>query len=195
MKNEIWKDIPNYEGLYQASSLGRIKSLKRIVKHSSGGNKTLSERILIQKINNKGRKSLWLCKNGATKEYLVSRLIALTFIINPNKKINLVVGHIDNNPCNNRVENLKWITYSENTKWMFKCHREKLNPCKGKKHYKSIPIVQYDLKGNFIKEWECASEVERIIGLCRTQISKNVKGKILSAYGYIWKSNKAFNKQ
>ena len=99
MENEIWKDIPEYEGLYQASNLGRIRS-KRI----GVMNQHLRGRYLGLNLN----------KNGKKKSYNTHRLIAITFLDNNLSGHKMVVDHIDNNPQNNRLENLQIITQREN---------------------------------------------------------------------------------
>ena len=119
---EIWKDIPDYEGLYQISDLGRVKSLR--------GN----EKILKQLVNRDGYYVVRIRKNKKRKEYFVHRLMALCFINyknnykclddEKNKKFNvsnLTVNHIDKNRLNNNISNLEWcslrynINYSSNT--------------------------------------------------------------------------------
>lgn len=103
--NEIWKDIIGYEGLYQVSNLGNIKSLG-----NGGTHKT--ERILSQKITRFGYKTVILHKNGVRKDCRVHRLVAYAFL--PNDDDTLVVNHKDGDKCNNRVENLEWCTQSDN---------------------------------------------------------------------------------
>lgn len=108
---EIWKDIPDYEGLYQVSNLGRVKSLERYVKHLSGSMKLLKERILVI-IKNGGYYRVTLSKNNIKKAKTIHRLIGESFIPNPN---NLpFINHIDGNKLNNSVENLEWCTSQEN---------------------------------------------------------------------------------
>lgn len=103
---EIWKDIPGYEGLYQASNLGRIKSLPKYNNHY--------ERIMKQTINPRDKRlSVILCKNPqAHKRISVHRLVALSFIENPNGYAE--VNHKDENPQNNTAENLEWCSRKYN---------------------------------------------------------------------------------
>ena len=108
MIKEIWKDIPEYEGLYQISNYGQIKSLTFINKQC----KKKREKILKSYINNRGYKIIKLTKNKTKKAFFIHRLVAENFIDNlENKK---EVNHIDGNKLNNNVKNLEWCTRSEN---------------------------------------------------------------------------------
>ncbi len=109
MKEEIYKDIIKYKGLYQVSNLGNIKSLS---KGDGNGNRI---RVLKQEVNKKSSTSyrrVSLSTNGKVERFLVHRLVASAFIPNPNNKP--YINHIDNNGENNTVENLEWCTHSEN---------------------------------------------------------------------------------
>jgi len=110
----IWKDIPGYEGKYQASNYGNIKSLKRkVTRHSQGVDKSyIKEEILLTKSLVKGRYRVGLTVDGKTTIKGVCRLIALTFLSNPENKPD--VNHIDFDQTNDCVQNLEWVTKSEN---------------------------------------------------------------------------------
>ncbi len=112
---EIWKDIPGFESEYQASTFGRVKSLDRISisnRGQLGYKRKLKGRIIIPNINIHGRQVIRLAKNCEILSTHISRIIALTFIPNPENKP--TVNHIDGNHLNNRPENLEWATYAEN---------------------------------------------------------------------------------
>ena len=111
MKEE-WKDIPGYEGLYQVSNLGRIKSLARKVKTKNGHYQGYNEKILKMGTNNSKYYMVVLCKNGKTNAKLVHRIVAEAFIPNPDNKP--CVDHIDTNIYNNNVNNLRWCSQKEN---------------------------------------------------------------------------------
>ncbi len=107
---ETWKDVKGYEGIYQVSSHGRVKSLARVVNDIFGEHMT--EEIIMHPGKGKHYYHVRLCKNGAKETTSVHRLVAKTFIRNPDNKP--CVNHIDGNKLNNHVENLEWVTYSEN---------------------------------------------------------------------------------
>lgn len=107
---ELWKDIPSYEGFYQASNKGKIKSLSRIVKHNLGGDKLLKEKILVGYVNRYGYRRIELSKNGISKQYSEHRLVALTFL----GESDLTVNHIDGDKLNNNIENLEYLSREDN---------------------------------------------------------------------------------
>lgn len=104
MEKERWKDIPGYEGLYQASNLGRIRSLPNSSRNSV--------RVLVSYKKKSGYHNVTLCKNKKVKYYRTHRLVALTFLPNPENKE--YVNHINGDKSDNRLENLEWVTASEN---------------------------------------------------------------------------------
>jgi hypothetical protein len=108
---EIWKDISGYEGFYKVSNMGRVKSLSRIV-NNNGGIKVIRETILKTSSKNNWYHYVKLSINNVGKVYRVHRLVAETFIPNPENK--RTVNHIDGNKENNLITNLEWNTHSEN---------------------------------------------------------------------------------
>jgi hypothetical protein len=109
--NEIWKDIKGYEGLYQISNLGRVKSLSRMVKYKQYSKET-TEKIMKLSLNKRGYLYVGLCKNGSYERFRVHRLVALHFV--PNPKEYSEVNHKDRIKTNNEVENLEWCSGKEN---------------------------------------------------------------------------------
>lgn len=115
MAEETWKDIRGYEGLYQVSSLGRVKSVDRYEKQKNNITRHRNEKFLVSMSTQSNRKRIVLCKNGKVKKFFVHQLVAEAFIPNPENK--LQVHHIDHNPSNNCVDNLMWVTNSENMQY------------------------------------------------------------------------------
>ena len=181
MKKEIWKDILGYEGLYQVSNFGRVRSLDRIVKGCYNTIQIKKGRIL------KPRKNIWgylyvvLSKENRTKAFTIHRLVALHFIDNPNNYP--CVNHKDEDKLNNNVDNLEFCsvlynnTYNERHK---KIAEKNIN---GKK---SKPVLQYTLDGVFVKEWESTREAGRN-GYQQICISKCCRGINKQHKGFIWK--------
>ncbi len=118
IKNEIWKPIPNFEGYYEASNMGRIKSLDRTIEKpdkKTGKINYMTRRGKIFKIrfkHNRRYMTIRLSKNRHVLSTPVHRIIAMTFIPNPNNKPQ--VNHINGIKTDNRVENLSWVNNSEN---------------------------------------------------------------------------------
>ena len=111
---EVWKDIPNYEGLYQISNISNVKSLERYVYHPVGGRKLVRERVLKSNLNNSGYYYVTLSKYGKTNVNKVHQLMAITFLNHKPCGHKIVVDHINNKPTDNRIENLQLITQREN---------------------------------------------------------------------------------
>ena len=129
---EIWKDIKGYEGLYQVSNLGRIKSLSRTITKVDGNTQTFKERIL--KPNYKrGYVNVGLSKKGKLKTFTVHRLVAEAFKLNPDNKPE--VNHINGIKDDNRVSNLEWNTSAENQRHAYNTGLQISQ--KGSKHGKS----------------------------------------------------------
>ena len=179
--NEIWRPIKGYEGLYEVSNLGRIKSLKRLVKKWDGY-RIVPEKILTPRANNRGYLRINLCKDGITKTFSPHRLVAEAFIPNPD---NLpCVNHKDENPLNNVVSNLEWCTYSYNNSYGTRLERVRDKQINGKK---SKPVLQYTIDGEFVREWPSAMDAERNGGFSSACIYMCCKGKIKKHQGCIWR--------
>lgn len=115
---EEWKDVVGYEGVYEISNYGRVRTHKNKTTYTSRhGIRHWKQRILKEKAKNNRDVRISLWKDGKSKDYLVHRLVAEAFIPNPANKP--TVNHIDGNPRNNYVENLEWATYQENNNHAF----------------------------------------------------------------------------
>jgi len=121
LKDEQWKEIPGYEGIYQASNLGRIRTCENKTTYTERhGARHWKQRIIKQKYqtrkhNRNGKKDARVClwKDGTEKTFLVSRLVAMTWCEGYSE--GLTVNHIDGNPENNNASNLEWVTHKENS--------------------------------------------------------------------------------
>ena len=113
---EVWKDIKNYEGCYQVSNLGKVRSVDRQVK-TFNGTRTTTGQILKPLKTNRNYFRVCLKKNQKNNYKLIHRLVAEAFIPNPNNYS--IINHKDNNPLNNCVDNLEWCTQSYNVKYAY----------------------------------------------------------------------------
>ena len=113
METEIWKDIPNYEGLYQVSDLGNVKRLKRKIILKSDFELILKEKILKQSYN-KGYKKVHLSYNNSRKYYSVHQLVAMAFLNHKPCGLNIVVDHINENKDDNTIKNIQLVTQRHN---------------------------------------------------------------------------------
>ena len=173
MDNEIWKDIPNYEGLYQVSNLGNVRRILFV------NNKIIKPKIniLSKCIDKKGYYRVYLNKNGTRKNMQVHRLVALTFISNPNNLPE--VNHKNEISTDNRVENLEWCNHKYNMNYGTINERKS----KSSKKYK---VAQYDKENNFVKIWNSVLEITSELNISKQCISYCCLGKTKSAGGYRW---------
>lgn len=115
MINEVWKPVKYYEGLYEISNYGRVKSIERVIQDKNGKNKVVHEKYITQHDNGRGYLFVSLWKDNKTKKEYVHRLVAITFIPNPEKLPQ--VNHIDEDKQNNYVDNLEWCTCQYNNNY------------------------------------------------------------------------------
>ena len=178
---EIWKDIPGYEGLYQVSNLGNVKSIS--------WKNTGAAKNLWLKPHNKGYYQVELVKNKVKKTYVVHRLVALAFIPNPQ---NLpVINHKDENKKNNRVENLEWCDFKYNNRYSMNLHperfKERVYTQKGNyKRRLDFPVAQIGDDGEVIKVWSNSRQIFVETGMSDWSISECCRGNRKTAYGYKW---------
>jgi hypothetical protein len=182
---EIWKTIDGHKGIFEYSSLGRIKSVGRWV-HCIRYNKPYSrfepEKILKPK-NDKGYLRIGLCINGRRIFRPVHRLIAMAFIPNPQNKP--TVNHKNGIKTDNRVENLEWATISENTQHSFDNGLQL--PRRGSDNIQSVPVAQFTMEGVWVRDWAGMGDIKRGLGLSQGSISNCIHGKTKSYSGYIWR--------
>jgi hypothetical protein len=130
---EIWKKVENYEGYYEVSNFGRIRSVNRKIKASRGSTRIREGKIMIPQLK-KNYYEINLSKLSDTKNYILHRLIAKAFIPNPlNKK---EVNHINGIGTDNRIENLEWVTARENSLHAYRTGLKKTRKGEGKENSK-----------------------------------------------------------
>lgn len=178
---EIWKDVVGYEGLYQVSNLGRVKTLPK------RGHKSC---IMKPSLKKDGYIRIHLSKNAISKTLYVHRIVAEAFLPRCNNKYE--VNHINGIKTDNSVDNLEWVTRSRNQLHAIEMGLRSPSPMTGRKGKlcpNSRAILQYDLKGNFVREWESISAAANSLG-CKPSLicaclSPNIRTK--TSRGFIWK--------
>ncbi len=165
--SEKWKDVIGYEGLYRVSNKANVKGLKR-------------NAIVKSHLSNKGYFRINLCKNGISRSFSVHRLMAIAFIPNPENKKE--VNHINEIRNDNILDNLEWVTKSENLNHGTALYRRSLKAINGKA---SKPVNQYSLDNKFIKRFPSISEAQRN-GFTLICISKCCRGIRNKHAGFKW---------
>ena len=174
--DEIWKDVEGYEGFYQVSTLGRVKSFCRWKRASCP-----EEYILKHAVNNRGYHQVMLYKNGEKKKFLVHRLVAMAFLPNPNCYPH--INHIDENVENNCADNLEWCT-------------AQYNNCYGTGKFRRMltsgrPVEQRLINGQLLATYTTTTIAQEITGISGKEISACVRGDLQSAGGYVWTKPKS----
>lgn len=179
LPNEEWLPISGFEGLYEISNFGRVKSLGNGITYKT-------QRIIKQLKNPCGYLKVDLSKNGKVKLFFVHRLVAIAFLENQE---NLpFVNHKDEDKQNNHVDNLECCSAKYNSNYgtaIDRMVKKQINHIN-----KSKPVSQFTKTGEFIAEFPSTMEVERLYGYDCSSISKCCNGKIKTSYGYIWKYKK-----
>ena len=182
---EIWKDIKDFEGLYQVSNFGRVRSL--------GNNKSRKTKILIPFKNKKGYLRVCLYKNGKRKMFSIHRLVAEAFI--PNLFDYPEVNHKDEDKTNNfcgtpendfNDGNLEWCESKYNINYGTRTERVSEKTTNGKL---SKIVIQLTKTGELVREWPSTMEAGRN-GFVQGSVSNCCRGKLKSHKGYIWKYKK-----
>ncbi len=185
---EIWVDVKDYEGLYQVSNCGRIKSLER---YEQCGNhlRIRRERILKPIINDYGYIVVNLFKKRKITQYQVHRLVAEAFIPNPYDLPE--VNHKDEDTKNNSVFNLEWCTHYYNINYGTRTKRATETQLNRKDSSKTV--LQYTTDGQFVKEYPSVKEAARQNGFNFGHIASCCRGEIKTSRGYIWRYKNMFS--
>lgn len=217
---EIWKDIVGYEGRYQVSNYGKVKSLGTLLIKKNGQKEFRKGVILRPQLNSAGYYMYSLNKKGVCKRMFAHRVVAEAFIINIEPKTRKYIDHINTIRTDNRVSNLRWVTAKENSNNPLtkgKISKTKtgrklstvqiaaMSMCrKGRRPSKKcleaglkasrIPIVQLDANGLFISEYESQLDASRKTGFNSTSINKALKGKIKLYKKSKWVYKNEYNK-
>lgn len=168
---EIWKDIPNYEGLYQISNKGRVKSFRQSSKLGK-----VAEYILKPSVANNGYCQVTLYDNTIRKKFLIHRLVANAFLPNPNNLPQ--VNHKDENRLNNNVENLEWCTAEYNNAY----GTAKIRAI----DTKSCPVEQVSIDGQVLAIYRSTRIASELLGVNRSTL-KSAVVRQSQFNGYYWR--------
>lgn len=171
---ENWKSIVGYEGLYEVSNTGLVRSLNY---NHTGMAKLLKPR------NNRGYLVVVLCKDGIHKHMFVHRLVAEAFIPNPNKLE--TINHKDEDKTNNAAGNLEWLSWMDNSNYGTRNKRIAEANVNNLKLSKQVQM--FDKSGNVVKQFPSTQEAARQTGIAQSSIVTCCKGRIKSAGGYVWR--------
>ena len=204
---EIWKDVVGYEGLYQVSNLGRIKSLPKLCINGNGGKYYTKEKILKPQYGSNGRTYTHVClrKDGKTHIKEIHRIVAIAFIPNP---LNLPqVNHRDENPSNNTVSNLEWCdgfynhnygTIKERTRQTKERNKSDENGLvtriKNSAFCAPKEVIQMDDNGNVLNSFVSAADAYRQTGISARNIRRCCNGKFVHYNGFRWKFKRDLTK-
>lgn len=195
-QEEFWKPIKGFEGFYEVSNLGRIKSLERITNHPKG-KRLVREYILKPYISRRGYYEVTLCRLAYRVKCEVHKIVLETFV--PNVQNKPCIDHINTNKLDNRLSNLHWVTHKENSNnpiTLAKIKRARSDKnyiskmlesrrANGKK-YAPIYVYQYDKNGTFISRYDSLSDAYRKTGTTIKSITLALDNFHLTGGGYLW---------
>lgn len=181
--NEIWKPVVGYEGLYEVSNMGKVRSLDKRVKAGRPDRDTffVKGRILTLKRRHLGYWGVQLWKDGKCFQAAIHRLVAQAFVPNPDNLPQ--VNHKDEDKTNNCADNLEWCTAKYNANYGT---RNKRMVRRGADSKISIPIAQYTLDGELVRVYCSYKEALEQGGYHYSNIANYMSGKFKRAYGYHW---------
>lgn len=173
-EKEIWKDVVGYEGFYQVSNLGRVKSVDRLINGRYAGHKTKAKGQLLKTFTNKtGYVRVALNINHKVNKFAVHRLVAQAFIPNPDNKPQ--VNHKDEVRDHNNADNLEWVTAKENSK--YGTRPEKISQLKSK------PVISVS-EGGLMRWFKSATDAASVLNVQNKNITKVLHGTRKQTGGY-----------
>lgn len=175
---EEWRDVPGYEGLYEVSNLGEIRSLDRMVTMKNGVTRITHGTVLTQgKYNSKSNyRGVTLCANGVPKKHSVHRIVASAFIPNPDNLPE--INHKDEDKQNNCVDNLEWCDRKYNNTYGTAKIRAAVTQGK--------PVIQMR-NGKIVNAWPSQGLAAMFTGASQSGISACLRGECMTSGGYEWR--------
>ena len=170
MIKEEWKNIRHFEGLYQISNFGFVRSLNY--------NKTGKMQIMMLSQAPNGYYSVNLSKDGKIYHYYIHRLVAEAFVPNPNNYTE--INHKDEDKSHNVWLNLEWVDHISNCTYGTRNSRISKNKSKHS-------VNQYSVDGTFIKHWSSVYQIKQELGIDRAAINRVCQGKQKTSLGYVWR--------
>lgn len=176
MAEERWLPVAGFEGYYEVSDQGRVRSVDRVVKCRGRGMRNLPGKVRPTQKRPNGYLFVALSRDGIKKQLSVHRLVASAFVPNPNELP--MVNHIDEDKTNNACSNLEWCDAEYNANYGTGKNRSS--------DTRAIPVVAVSDLGKVLARFRCAADAERMTGIHRSDISACLHGRIKTAGGYRW---------
>ena len=198
MKREIWKPVVGYEGFYEISSMGRLRSVDRIIIDINGRASLLKGKLVVLTHSLDGYLKVLLSKNGKQRSFKIHRLVAMAFIPNPEGK--KFVDHINAIRDDNRVENLRWVTAKENSRNPVTVENTRIATTKefgsgwkiiearnrNKSVHAEVPVLQLTTNGTVVGRYRSIASASEETGIDRTTIVGALNGRYRHAGGFLW---------
>ena len=197
LENEIWKPVKGYQGYYEISNFGRVKSVDRIIKNNYCGTMHVAEKIKSTTIAATGYPCVTLCRDRKSKQVPIHRLLMEAFVPKPSGKN--YIDHINTIKTDNRLCNLRWVTPKENSNNPITLQRFKKDAnseeqkakrlrTRAKNGGKTAPIkvYQYTKNGKFILEYPSTTNAQKVTGIYSTAIRVALDDNTQTAGGFMW---------
>ena len=176
-----WKQIPGYEGLYEVSEDGDVRSVAQFTRFHNIRTRKTPRRLRPFKTRD-GYMRFTLSNRGVARHMSAHRIVALAFI--PNDEGLPQINHKDENPLNNKVSNLEWCTGKQNCN--YGQHRQRISQRLKFKHHLAKPVARLDDDGNIIETYPSCNEAARRMGVRSENISRCCIGRYKRVCGYKW---------